>query len=62
MWGNVKLTLKCRQFDPQFETFLSLKSYVAKKPFRIIEYLQQDFLTQSSVDAIEQLNCKQLNC
>ena len=33
-------------FSPQFETFLPLKSlscqfYIAKKPFRIIEYLQQ---------------------
>ena len=39
-------TLKFRQFYPQFETFLPLKSlsckfYVAKKHFRIIEYLQQ---------------------
>ena len=39
---------KFRQFYPQFETFLPLKNhscqfYVAKKPFRIIEYLQQNF-------------------
>ena len=44
LWENVKLTLKFRQFSPQFETFLPLKSlscqfYVAKKPFRMIEYL-----------------------
>ena len=43
LWKNVKLTRK-------FNLFLPLKSlsrqfHVAKKPFRIIEYLQQNFLT-----------------
>ena len=57
MWENVKLTLKFKQFYPQFETCLPFKSlscqfFVAKKPLRIIEYLQHHVKTALAQDLV----------